>query len=214
VVGDTANDERGVCEEPPVARSPRFARDPATDGEGLAEDAVAEEALRLPNRQGAGTAIVFLARDARRALPEPCRSGPIQGPLGGRCGLAERRDCGLDPRTATAPARCSAMPGRSPGRTRSNTSAARACARGRLTVRAQVPVGILAPGRGEPDEPTLDDEAARSLREVQRAQKVRTRQAADLDGELNVDVVTEDRERLDRFGLRACLRIPPTDSSR
>ena len=79
----------------------------------------------------------------------------------------------------------------------------------RLTVRTKVVVGLLATSGSEPDETALDDDKPFALRDVQGPQEVRGRQAADLDRELNVELVAQDRQSPDHSGCRADVPIHP-----
>ena len=98
------------------------------------------------------------------------------------------------------------MLGRSSGRIRS--SVRRAGMRRRLVMRTKVAIGILAPRRREPDETVLDDDAAPSC-DVQCPKEVHPRQAADLDRQLNVEVVAQHGQRADELGCAAAVPIHP-----
>ena len=85
--------------------------------------------------------------------------------------------------------------------------------RRRLAMRTKAVVGRFAlPGR-EPDETALDDDEPLALRDVHGPQEVRRRQAADLDRELNVELLAQDGQRADQLGCGADVPIHPTDSS-
>ena len=68
-------------------------------------------------------------------------------------------------------------------------------------------VGLLASPRAEPDETALDDDKAFALCDVQGPQEVHRRQAADLDRELNVELVAQNRQSPDQFRCGASVSI-------
>ena len=114
--------------------------------------------------------------------------------------------------TATAPARCSAMPARSFG-SDPLQRCGRVCVSSRLTVRTEGVVGAIARSWSEPDDAALDGEQPLALRLVQGLQEVRRRKPADLDRELDVELLAQDGQRADQLGCAADVPIHPTDSS-
>jgi len=80
-------------------------------------------------------------------------------------------------------------------------------------VRTEGIVGAIARSWSEPDETTLDGEQPLALGTVQGLQEVRRHQAADLDRELNVELLAQDGQGADQLGCGADVPIHPTDSS-
>ena len=203
VIGDPAHDERRFREESPVTGGSCLARHSTALRHGLGEEPGAKEASCPPDRQRAGTAVVLPCRDLGRALPEPGRALPVEGTLGGVGGIVERRERGLEAkdRHGAGPLLGDARAGRA-GRTRSSTSAAWACAC-RLAVRSEVAMCLLAASRvngTRPSSTTTRPWPCAMSRARRRSAGV---QAADLDGELNVEAVAQHRQGLDRLGCRA-----------
>jgi len=68
----------------------------------------------------------------------------------------------------------------------------------RLPVRSEAVVGSFAPLGIEPDDAALDGDQALALRVVQGQEEVRRRQPGDLDRELNVEAIAQDRQSPDQ----------------
>ena len=64
--------------------------------------------------------------------------------------------------------------------------------------------------RSEADETVLDDDQPAALRSVDRLEEICGRQAADLDGESDVELVTEHRQDPDQIRRCTDLAFHPT----
>ena len=208
----SAHDQGSVSEEATVAGDPGIARDLTAHRQRLGEEPGAEQASRTPDRQGAGAAVVLPSRDLGRTLPKLCRALPVEGPLGGVRGSVECAECGLEAQDGhgACPLLCDSLQvaGSHPLQ-----RCCRVCMSRGLTVRTEVAVGVIALPGGEPDQAALDDHEPVALCTVHRPQKIRRRQAADVDRELKVELVTQDRQGADQLGCGTDVPIHPTDSS-
>ena len=83
----------------------------------------------------------------------------------------------------------------------------------RPAVGSEVTVCLLATFIGERDNALLDNDQTLALRHVEGLQQFGGLQAADLDGELRVEVVAQHDKGTDRIGCRAAVRVHRADSS-
>ena len=131
---------------------------------------------------------------------------PVKGTLGGVGGIVERAKRGLE-----AKDRHGAGPllgdARQVAWSHPLQRFCGVCMSRRLPMRPKILVGLLAAPGAEPDETALDDDKTFALCDIQGPQEVRRRQAADLDRELNVELVAQDRQSPDQFRCGASVSI-------